>query len=126
MLFFVKVFKIIAPLMKEYLISNLRINTKDGRGMLTIITVFLIAWLSILIFYIGEQATNNLTLHKPLIEQYKSNYNEKMALKRELDDYRNKLATCEVYGAKLYSQCHTSGPRTDLVYDPVKGIMVEK
>lgn len=126
MLFVVKVFKIIAPLIKEYLISNLRINTKDGRSMLTTITVFLIGWLSVLIFYIGEQAHNNLTLHKPLIEQYKTNYNEKLALKRELDDSKNKLATCEAYGAKLYSQCHTPQVPGNLVYDPVKGIMVEK
>lgn len=126
MLFVVKVFRIITPLIKEYLISNLRIDTKDGRSMLTTITVFLIGWLSVLIFYTVEQAHNNLTLHKPLIEQYKTNYNENLTLKRELADSKSKLLTCETTGAKLYSQCHIPPTSGNLVYDPVKGIMVEK
>lgn len=123
-----KLLKLVFPLIKEYGISNLKLRN-GNRGVFTFACILTILILTFFNIYSTEQATRNLNLHKPIIDQYNDLVKENAKLKEQLDAVKMNLYQCESRAyelAKSKGIITADGEAKEYVYDPNSKMIIEK
>lgn len=124
----IQLLKLVYPLMKEYGFSNLKLNN-GRRGAFTFVCIVTIFLLTLFNIYATEQATRNLSLHKPVIDQYNDLVKENAKLKQQLDSVKLNLYQCESRAYELATSkgiVTADGQAKEYVYDPKSKMIIEK
>lgn len=125
---FSKLLKLALPLFKEYLTSSLKEQGKTSYGLKVLAQLILVVWLTIMINYLVEQASLNLSLHEPLIKQYGEIYKRNREQAYEISTMRAQMAEKDALIVKLTHQVMeadpTANPPVEFIYDSNKHEMI--
>ena len=125
---FSKLLKLAFPLFKEYLTSSLKEQGKTSYGLKVLAQLIVVVWLTIIINYLVEQASLNLSLHEPLIKQYGEIYKRNREQAYEISTLRSQMVEKD---ALIVSLTHTvmeadpsASPPVEFIYDTHKHEMI--
>ena len=87
----IQILRSVYPLVKEYFDNNLRNNKREHTWFIFLIIAVTLIWLSLLINFLSEQATKNLTLGKDMATQVTTLTKENSDLKIKLKSQRDRI-----------------------------------
>ena len=134
---FAWLFQLVFPMFKEYTLSKFKESRNQSKFFFNCVFYFAIVWQALIVFYLSEQASNNLELQKPIIQQYnalnKQNGDLKNSLTKLQEDYNQQQLTLIQTSKQLvsmqrkYGQPVTNGEDDEgnYVYDPKTHVMIK-
>lgn len=116
-------FKLVVPLLKEYGLSNLRMQNSNSTFIAKTVAFVAILLQCLMVLFLAEQSTNNLELHRPIVEQYKAVVKKAETQEIELKESQVRLFQCQM---TVTSNSCLPPPtiKSGFHYDPDKKIMV--
>lgn len=129
MVLMTKVIQTVFLLAKEYFFSNDEKQKTLGARSITFLVGASLLLCSLVTIYLGEQAKQNLTLHKDIITQFNKLNADNENLKAQITTLENNLFSCESRANKTMTECRAAlkaEVKTEYVYDPKTKTMVAK
>lgn len=130
MLLLTKVIQTVFLLAKEYFWSSEEKQKTLGARTITMLVGGSLILCSMVTIYLGEQAKQNLTIHKDIITQYNKLVSDNENLKAQITGLENNLFSCETRANKTMAECRATlkgvTGKNEYVYDSATKTMVTK